>query len=203
MARQTGTRILLPSYAVLGDGKTELFYLKHLKKVKNYKYKIQQRLFNSITIETAKGYIDKLLSGGCDQIIFITDYDTIVNQKRVSEFEEFKLKYVDVKEVVICENMPCVEFWFLLHYKLTTHEFNNAGEVIEQLLKHIGDYKKKESYLKNSKWVETLCNNGKFENAISNSKSVLLEKNRSQSSHFPFSKMHIAIDYFEKQKINK
>jgi len=200
MARQSGKRQTRKTYVVLGDGQTEQYYLKHLKTLKSYKYSIRPSLFASITIETAGSIIDEYLSGGCDQIIYFTDYDTIVNQNKIAEFEKLKGKYVETDEVLICETMPSIEFWFLLHFLKTTREFSNAREVESLLLKYLSGYSKGETYLKNAKWVETLCANGKLSQAISNSASIFAEKEKNPASHFPYSKAHIAIEYFEKQK---
>lgn len=203
MARQTGKRETRKTYVVLGDGQTEQYYLKHLKTLKGYKYTIRPSLFSSITIETAGDIIDEYLSGGCDQVIYITDYDTIVNQNKTAEFEKLKNKYADIKEVFICETMPSIEFWFLLHFLKTTREFNNASEAITILARYMQGYSKGEAYLKNYKWVEALCSNGKLETASNNSSSILTEKeNGDKGSHFPYSKAHIAIKYFEYQKSN-
>jgi hypothetical protein len=201
MARQTGKRETRRTYVVLGDGQTEQYYLKHLKTLKGYKYTIRPSLFSSITIETAGSIIDEYISGGCDQIIYFTDYDTIVNQNKIAEFEKLKGKYVETKEVFICETMPSIEFWFLLHFLKTTREFNNASQAISLLVKYMQGYTKGEDYLKKSKWVETLCSDGKTETACSNSSSILTEKEKGdKGSHFPYSKAHIAIEQFEKQK---
>jgi hypothetical protein len=201
MARQSGKRQTRKTYVVLGDGQTEQYYLKHLRTLKGYKYSIRPSLFASITIETAGSIIDEYLSGGCDQIIYFTDYDTIVNQNKIAEFEKLKGKYTGINEVLICETMPSIEFWFLLHFLKTTREFSNASEVVTLLLKYISGYSKGETYLKSSKWVETLCANDKLETACNNSLSILTEKGKGdKGSHFPYSKAHIAIDCFEKQK---
>jgi hypothetical protein len=201
MGRQSNKRETRKTYVVLGDGQTEQYYLKHLKALKGYKYTIRPSLFSSITIETAGSIIDEYLSGGCDQIIYFTDYDTIVNQNKTAEFEKLKNKYVDVKEVFICETMPSIEFWFLLHFLKTTREFTNASDAIALLVRYMQGYSKGEAYLKNSKWVETLCSNGKLETACNNSSSILTEKEKGdKGSHFPYSKAHIAIEQFEKQR---
>lgn len=200
MSRQIVSRLLKTNYVVLGDGITEQYYLKHLKGLKNYKYAIRPSLFAGITIETAESIIDDLLTGGCDQIIYFTDYDTIVNQNKVEAFEKLKTKYSGYEEVLICETMPSIEYWFLLHYQKTTREFRNADEVCKFLKKHLKDYSKKEDYLKNAKWVETLCADGKLEKAIVNSKSVLKAYEKGGGSHFSFSKNHLAMAYFEEQK---
>jgi hypothetical protein len=201
MARHPQKRQTRKTYVVLGDGQTEQYYLKHLKILKGYKYSIRPSLFASITIETAGGIIDEYLSGGCNQIIYFTDYDTIVNQNKIAEFEKLKGKYANVKEVFICETMPSIEFWFLLHFQKTTREFCNASEVLALLTKHLKEYSKGESYLKNSSWVDTLCSNDKLIKAINNSIAVLTEKEKNSASHFPYSKAHIAIEHFEKQKM--
>lgn len=199
MARQSVKREIRKTYVVLGDGQTEQYYLKHLKALKGYRYIIRPSLFTSITLETAGSIIDDYLSGGCDQIIYLTDYDTIINQNKISEFENFKNKYSKKEEVLICETMPSVEFWFLLHFQKTTREFSNANEVVALLVKHLKEYSKSESYLKNKKWVEALCANDRLNKAISNSITVLAEKEKNEASHFPFTKIHLGIQKFEKQ----
>lgn len=201
MARHTNKRETRKTFVVLGDGQTEQYYLKHLRAIKGYKYSIRPSLFASITIETAGNIIDEYLSGGCDQIVYFTDYDTIVNQNKIAYFEKLKSKYEEIPEVLICETMPSIEFWFLLHFIKTTREFNNASEAVTLLLKYLPGYSKGETYLKNAKWVETLCANSKLETACNNSSSILTEKEKgNKGSHFPYSKAHIAIEQFEKQR---
>lgn len=90
MSRKSGIREVKKTYLVLGDGRTEQYYLKHLKALRGYKYSIRPSLFSSITIETAENIIDSHLSGGCDQIIYFTDYDTIVNQNKINDFQRIK-----------------------------------------------------------------------------------------------------------------
>lgn len=191
-------------YAVLGDGRTEQFYLKHLKTLKGYGYTIKPSLFNSITLSQAEEIIDDLLKGGCDKIVFITDYDTIVNQNQKQVFSKFVKKYRKRTEVIICETMPSIEFWFLLHYQYTTRAFQNAKEVEEVLKKHMPEYSKNQEYLKNEQWVQKLCAEGKLDIAISNAeKSVDQMKIDDSGSHHPYSKVHMSIKEFEKMKGGK
>ncbi len=37
---------------------------------------------------------------------------------------------------------PCFEVWFLLHFRYTTHAFNNSAEIIRELRRYISDYEK-------------------------------------------------------------
>lgn len=202
MTRKSRDIKLRFQYAVLGDGRTEQYYLKHLKAIKAYRYSIKPSLFDSITLSQAEEIIDDLLKGGCDKIVFLTDFDTIVNQRQTHTFENLKRKYNKNPAVIICETMPSIEFWFLLHYQYTTKAFQNAKEVEDALKKHIPEYSKNQNdFLKNEKWVQALCADGKFDDAIRNSEQSLAQMAFDDTgSHYPYTKVHLAIKEFEKMK---
>ncbi|OFY23574.1 MAG: hypothetical protein A2W98_00430 [Bacteroidetes bacterium GWF2_33_38] len=201
MARHSQRRDTKKVMVVLGDGKTEQHYLNHLKKLKNYKFTSRPSLFSNVTIEKVDCYIDEYLSGGCNNIIYITDYDTIINQNKLEKFKKLKRKYSQKKEVLICETMPSIEFWFLLHFCKTTTEFINCEVVTRYLKRYLPDYDKNDSYLKLSKWVEILCSNGGLDKAINNSEVVFKEKIQgNKGDHFPFSTIHNAIALFEETR---
>lgn len=201
MGRKRKYKRLLTSFTVLGDGRTEQYYLKHLKDIRDYKYSIYPSLFDDINIETAEDKIDELLSGGCDRIVYFVDFDTIVNQGKQKKINELVQKYEDSPEVVICETMPCIEFWFLLHYRITTQEFRNAEEVVRLLKKNISSYTKSKKFLENSGWVNDLCSNDKLKKAKTNAAKILIQKeSKKTGDHFPFTKVHLGIEIFEKQK---
>lgn len=185
-------------YVVIGDGQTEQYYLAHLKDLFGYKYSIRPLLFNNITIEKAARLIKDLLNEGYDMVVYLTDYDVIVNQNKEQKFQKLIERYKNSSKVMICETMPCVEFWFLLHFLKTTREFCNAEEATSFLKKHIQYYSKEESFLKNSKWVKDLCSNGKVDKAIEYAMGILEQKNNMETgSHFPYTKVHLAIQEFE------
>jgi len=198
MARRSQRRETKKTFVVLGDGITEQFYLKHLKEIKGYKYSIRPSLFVGITFEKAECIINEYLSGGCNNIIYLTDYDTIVCQDKVTEFNHFKSKYSSCKEVLICETMPSIEFWFLLHFIFTTREFRNSGEVERMLKSYFPDYSKEKSYLESKRWVERLVEGEKLEFAKTNAIKILRKRDSDACGrHLPFSEVHKAIERFE------
>ena len=202
MARKTRDRKLRMRYAVLGEGRTEQYYLKHLKATKDYGYSIKPSLFKRLTIEGTEEIIDELLSGGTNKIIYLFDYDTVVNQAKQKKFNKLKEKSAQIPEVFLCETMPSIEFWFLLHYQYTTKEFRNANEAEQVLRKHIPDYAKgKDGFLKNCTWVEQLISNGMMDQALNYAQKTLDKKNKeSTGTHFPYTTLHIAIKEFEQFK---
>ncbi len=201
MARKAEHRRLRTRYAVLGDGRTEQFYLQHLKSLKGYNYRVYPSLFDDITIDIVENKIDELLSGGCDKIVYFTDYDIIVKQGKQEKFKELIIKYENKPEIIICESMPSIEFWFLLHYKKTTKEFQNATEVLAELQKYITGFSKGKTFLQKQKWVKNLCSAGRIEKAQKFASEILNQKEKQDvGSHFPFTKVHLGIEQFEKQR---
>lgn len=198
MARRSQRRETRKTFVVLGDGITEQYYLKHLKEIKGYKYSIRPSLFERINFEKAERIIDEYLCGGCNNIIYLTDYDTIINQNKLYDFRAFKLKYSTFPEVLICETMPSIEFWFLIHYEYTTSEFRNSDEVERRLRTYISDYSKSKSFLESRRWVENLMADNKLEKAKINSKRIIKRmREEVRGPHFAFSEVHNAINLFE------
>jgi hypothetical protein len=142
MARKRSTRSFKLRYAVLGEGITEQWYLTHLKKHRDYRFSIKPSLFADVSLEKAERVIDELLVGGCDHITFLTDYDTIVSQDKKRKFDELVKRYRGYEEVLICESMPSIEIWFLLHFAFTTQEFTCYKDIERVLKEKLPDYEK-------------------------------------------------------------
>lgn len=201
MARKTRNRRLKYKYVVLGDGQTEQYYFTHLKELKGYGYSIRPGFFNDISLTDADGIITELLRGGANKIVFITDYDTVVSDRKQGQFNKLKKKYKSNPEVMILETMPSIEYWFLLHYQYTTQSFTNSGQVESLLKKHIPNYSKKRHYLARKQWVNDLCSDNKLEKAKLNALKGLIKKKQGDADlYFPFTKVHLGIEEFEGQK---
>jgi hypothetical protein len=204
MARKRRERGFKLRYAVLGEGITEQWYLTHLKKYKNYRFSIKPSLFADISLEKAERFIDELLDGGCDHITFLTDYDTVLSQGKHGKFNELVNRYKDIEEVLICDSMPSIEIWFLLHFVFTTQEFPTFETLKKVLERELPGYEKSRKYLEKEGWFETLIGNGGFEKARGHSNRLLRQLAEGNvGQHFPFTKMPLAIDAFEKQRSDK
>lgn len=198
MGREQRSIKMKRRFVVLGDGQTEQYYLSHLKKLKQYNFGIRPSLFCNLSLSQAEEIIDELISGDCDKVIYLTDYDTIVNQRQQNEFKRFKNKYKDNDEVLICESLPSIEYWFLLHYQYTTRPFRDADEVFRELKRIIRGYSKEKVFLEKEKWVADMINNGKQETAMNNAERGFEEKeNNPENELFPFTKVQSAIKEFE------
>lgn len=199
MRKNRPKRNLKPRYAVLGDGITEQWHLYHLKDWKAYKYKISPSLFADVGIEKAEGIIDGLLAEGYDQVTFLTDYDTIVSQGKKEAFEKFVKEYGSKNEVLICETMPAIELWFLLHFTYTTREFPDCAQVERELKRYLPEYEKRKSFLEKKSWFEEMVK-GESE-AVERAGRLLQQLEEGDvGAHFPFSKIPQALREFERQQ---
>lgn len=81
-------------------------------------------------------------------------------------------KYASNPSVLLCDSMPSIEFWFLLHFLNTNRYFATSEDVISVLQKHIPAFSKLQSFLSKETWVNTLLKDEKLEIAISNAISI-------------------------------
>lgn len=70
--------------------------------------------------------------------------------------------------VILCDSMPSIEFWFLLHYINTNRYFATSDDVIYALRRYIPNFSKHLSFLSKEAWVNELIAEERLETAISN-----------------------------------
>ncbi|PKQ63886.1 hypothetical protein BZG02_07680 [Labilibaculum filiforme] len=111
---------------VLVDGETEKWYLDQLKDIERLKsLTIKPDLNKKKTISQQFETI-KEESKHYDQSIWMVDFDTILKEERefkggrkspLVEFNECYLKLSEIENVDVLVNVPCLEYWYLLHIK--------------------------------------------------------------------------------------
>ena len=87
------------------------------------------------------------------------------NEAERKKLAALQKKYEGNASVVLCDSMPSIEYWFLLHFKLTTRHFGTSKAVIKELRKYLPQYDKSEQFLGNQKWVEEMTGEGRQEQA--------------------------------------
>ncbi|MDE6028083.1 MAG: RloB family protein [Muribaculaceae bacterium] len=134
MARRIKERKLKnPTITIIGEGATERFYFTHLKRLCGYDYVCKPRNFTEQTLEEMQKQIERVIA---DDGIAVCVFDADVTRTRQAEkikYERMKQKYADNPSVVLCDTMPSIEFWFLLHYLNTNRYFATSDEVIAVL----------------------------------------------------------------------
>ncbi len=173
MARKTSLKQRRsPIPTIIGAGITEQWYFTHLKALRGYRVKIRPRFFGT---ETAAGLAKRIEEVLQDEGIAICVFDADVstwNEVEHKKLDALRKKYKHNPSVLLCDSMPSIEFWFLLHYKNTTRHFGTSKAVIKELRKYIPQYDKTEQFLSNQKWVADMSSKGRQEQACANADNI-------------------------------
>lgn len=173
MARRIKERKLKnPTITIIGEGATERYYFTHLKRLRGYNYICKPRNFTEQTFDEMQRQIDRVLD---DDGIAVCVFDADVTRTRPSDkvkYEAMQRKYADIPSVILCDSMPSIEFWFLLHFMNTNRYFATSDDVIAVLRRFIPDFSKQQSFLSKDGWVAGLLSDNRLEAAIANAKVI-------------------------------
>lgn len=173
MARRIKERELKnPTITIIGEGATERYYFTHLKRLRGYNYVCKPRNFTEQTFDEMQKQIDRVLADGG---IAVCVFDADVTRTRPAEktkYEDMFRKYASNPSVVLCDSMPSIEFWFLLHYLNTNRYFATSDDVIAVLRRFIPDFSKHQSFLSREIWVSDLISDNRLDSALSNAKAI-------------------------------
>ena len=166
MARKTSIRTKRsPIPTIIGAGITEQWYFTHLQRLKDYRMKIRPRYFGT---ETANGMLKKIEEVLCNDGFAICVFDADVsswNETERRKWNDIRRKYADNASVILCDSLPSIEYWFLLHYENTNRHFGTSRAVADELKRFIPAYDKTEHFLQNPRWVAEMINEGRQETA--------------------------------------
>ncbi len=156
---------------VLGEGITEQYYFTHIRALFDYHFVIKPYYSSVTSLEEMDKKISEAISeGGVAIAVFDADVSRR-NEVEKKELEAIRKKYSKKKNVILCDSMTSIEYWFLLHFENTNRHFKDAASTEQELRKHIPDYEKKIRFLQNFKWVSDLSGEGKLDIAINRAKS--------------------------------
>ena len=166
MARKASIRIKKrPIPTLIGAGITEQWYFKHLKTLKDYRVKIRPRFFGTETANGMAKRIEEVLrNDGFAICVFDADVSTW-NELELKKWNALRRKYKDNPSVLLCDSLPSIEYWFLLHYRNTNRYYGTSQAVIEDLKNFIPQYDKAEKFLQQEKWVAEMTGEGRLEEA--------------------------------------
>lgn len=160
-----------PIPTIIGAGITEQYYFKHLREILHCKVTVKPHYFGQEDMFSLEKGIEQALK---EERIAIVVFDADVSSWNDSEkkrLKSLKDKYANNANVVLCDTMPSIEYWFLLHYINTNRYFGTSKSVIAELIKFINDFDKSSLFLRNHKWVEDMCADGKLEKACVRAKN--------------------------------
>ncbi|OQY38873.1 MAG: hypothetical protein B6226_02965 [Candidatus Cloacimonetes bacterium 4572_65] len=152
--RRDRTKIKEGELFIYGEGITERYYFTHLKKLSGFGYKIHRHLFDSNLIDCVAKIKQEIrkYTGTPAKAIFVLDGDIYNNN---IEFKQLQELHKSSKDIIISVTQPEFEYWFLTHFIQTNKQFTKK-QLLTELRKYLPNYEKREKYLKNIGWFESL-----------------------------------------------
>lgn len=142
-----------------------------IRSLLGYHYTIKPYFFGTTSLKDMDRKITEVIENGG---IAVAVFDADVADRDETEMKKLsalKKKFSKKKDVIICDSLPSIEYWFLLHYENTNKFFKDSDAVEKDLRKYITTYEKKVAFFKKEKWVSDLCAEGKLQEAIERAKS--------------------------------
>jgi hypothetical protein len=146
-----------PSFALVVDGETEVWYLQMLKRnERDIRVSIKPEIPNKKSVEDQYNLVCDLSGKEFTKVFWVIDLDTVIKEDNegpkgkkspLKTFEEYRTDLItNYPNVVVIVNNPCIEFWFLLHFEKTSKYFNNCSGAETQLKKHLKNYEKTQKF---------------------------------------------------------
>lgn len=173
------------SVVVIGEGKTEEYYLLSLKGILKG-LQIEPAIpKHSTSTKELEQMIEKSIKTGYETIICLIDMDNKQSKKNKENYQTLKKKY-DGKtrknnglksSIYFIENDRCIEIWFLYHFKYTTASFNSSDAVAKELKRFCKNYEKTTKFLTSCGGLHQylLNHKGNMEDARINAKKSMEE----------------------------
>ncbi|MGV3631816.1 MAG: RloB family protein [Bacteroidota bacterium] len=166
-----------PTFAIVVDGETEVWYLQMLKRnERDIRVSIKPEIPNKKSVKEQYNLVCDLSSKEFTKIFWIIDLDTVIKEDNenskgkkstLTTFNEYRTDLIDnYSNVVVIVNNPCLEFWFLLHFEPTTKYYNTCSEAQTRLKKYLKNYEKTQKFY-------TKQNNDIYSKLNSNLKTAL------------------------------
>lgn len=150
------------SFAVVVDGETEYWYLQMLKHNKpNALFDITPKIPQEKNIEQQYKKVRELSEKEYDKVFWIVDLDVLLKEERekknsTSSLQKFLSYWKQFSEqdkqdkVVVIVNNPCLEYWFLLHFRKTSRVFTACAGAEKEVSQYLKGYEKTEKFFKKS-----------------------------------------------------
>lgn len=197
MARKTNKKNLKNAVAIVGEGITEWHYFTDLKQVERYSFKVKPELPKHSDVNAIVKKATELLAEGYDKVLCLFDMDRIItNSKENSKYQKHKKRLHNKQKksggkIIFYETMPCIEFWFLLHFiKFSSRIYTDCDSLKTKLLGYLEGYDKSEVYFRKNKIYRILTAKGNIELATENAEKLMDEKKNSDNVLFPYTEIH-------------
>ena len=116
-----------------------------------------------------------------EDVFVICVFDADVSRRSDAENKKMvslKKKYENNANVILCDSLQSIEYWFLLHFEDTCRHFQDSAATERALKQYLPTYDKTRKYLEKDKWVKEILAGSKMDKACE-----LAEKYKGRDSY--------------------
>ena len=197
MGRKINKKEARYKVAIVGEGITEWYYFTSMRKSERFDFKVEPDLPKHSDYKTIIKTARKKRDEGYDLVFCVIDLDRILtNQTEKKGYKAEKSKTKSNTGIEFIETMPCIELWFLLHFRsnYSSKVFLNYKQVVIPLRKYIPNYDKSSIFFKSLDIYEYLNTNGSYQKANELARESVKEKINSDDPLFNFTQINILIN---------
>lgn len=134
--------------AIFVDGKTESWYFQSLKKYLSdtRSFEIKPELPKKKSLTEIEKQILEAIENDYDKVYWLVDLDKIIQDNKITTFRRIYNSLSKKQNISILINNPCLEIWFLLHFRQTKKQFADCNQVAKELKKYLPEYTKHEKF---------------------------------------------------------
>ena len=145
------------AFAVVVDGETEKWYLEMFKQNEpDILFNITPKIPQKKNIDQQYELVTTLSEEEYDKVFWIVDLDVLLKEEREkksnsSSLQKFLAYYKRLfknQKVLVIVNNPCLEYWFLLHFRKTTKIFTACSDAEREVGQYLKGYEKTEKFFK-------------------------------------------------------
>ena len=195
MARKQKNKPTKYQVAIVGEGVTEWHYFNDLKQENKFPYKISPELPKSSNYKYIFRKAVQLIEEGYDKVYCVLDVDIFKQDKKEEQkYLNEKRKLNKNTNISIIETMPCIEYWFLLHFIEFSAKIYPSYDSLEKTLKKfLPDYEKSSAYLKKIRIYKTLIKLGDMEKAKKTAIKLRAAKEENDNNLFPYTEIDLLL----------
>ena len=155
--RKGRNKLTKQAFAVVVDGQTEYWYLQMLKQNEpNILFDITPKILQKKNIDQQYELVTTLSEEEYDKVFWIVDLDVLLKEERekknnpspLQKFLSYWQQLPKLNKVVVIVNNPCLEYWFLLHFRKTTKIFTACADAEREVSQYLKGYEKTEKFFK-------------------------------------------------------
>lgn len=183
-----------PRFLIVGEGETEFYYFSKWKDFLRSKGVLIDFAPDLPKHSDWYHIFQKASETSHEHTYCLIDLDRIKSGEDLFKYRK-KKREMEKTGITILESMPCIEYWFLLHFERTTNSITDCSHFENRLKQHIPNYAKEKAWLLKPELFNVLLPNLSI--AIANAEWSVKQLDSNPNS--TFTHLHLLFNFLKEE----